>query len=64
LKIGEMKSKVLRKIYKEMKMKCRYYEKCKMVVGIEEVEEHEEFCQKPKCWNVENCGKYEEWMYS
>lgn len=45
-------------------MKCRYYEKCKMVVGIEEVEEHEEFCQKPKCWNVENCGKYEEWMYS
>lgn len=50
--------KALLRMYNDLDVKCKYYDQCKQVVKLVDLEQHEKICQLPKCGNFELCGNY------
>jgi E3 ubiquitin-protein ligase NRDP1 len=48
--------KALMRIYNDLDIRCKYYDQCKTVLKISDLEDHEKVCQIPKCENFEICG--------
>lgn len=44
------------RIYNDLDIRCKYYDQCKTVLKIADLEDHEKVCQIPKCENFEICG--------
>lgn len=48
-------SKSLYRVYNELEIRCKYFEKCKRVVKLYDLEGHENNCAKVRCCNYEVC---------
>jgi hypothetical protein len=46
----------LRRIYNNIEIKCRFFDKCNRKVLMTDLELHEKNCQKPKCKNYDVCA--------
>jgi len=44
------------RIYNDLDIRCKYYDQCKTILKIADLEVHEKVCQLPKCENFEICG--------
>ena len=45
-----VRSKALIKVYKNLDIKCSN-PKCDKICKLGDIDAHEDFCLKPKCWN-------------
>lgn len=48
--------KALLRLYNDLDIKCQYYDKCKKIVKLIDLEAHEKVCQLPKCLNFSICN--------
>jgi len=48
--------KALLRMYNELDVHCKHYEKCKQVLKLVDLDQHEKTCQLPRCCNFELCG--------
>lgn len=46
-------------MYNDLDIKCTFFDKCNKVTKLIDLARHEELCQKPVCWNFNNCEGYE-----
>ena len=41
--------KAMQRMYHSLKIKCKYYDTCKKMFDLGQIEEHERKCNLPKC---------------
>ena len=49
-------SKALRRIYNDLDIKCKFFNKWNQIVKLCDLDKHEQLCQLPKCFNFEQCN--------
>lgn len=45
-------------MYNGLDIQCEFYEKCKKVVKLSDLADHEATCQLPKCFNFDVCENH------
>ena len=55
--------KALLRMYNDLDVKCQYYDQCKQIVKLVDLEQHEKTCQLPKCGNFELCSNFLKKVY-
>eukprot|EP00330_Aristerostoma_sp_ATCC50986_P000740 CAMPEP_0114592952 /NCGR_PEP_ID=MMETSP0125-20121206/14652_1 /TAXON_ID=485358 ORGANISM="Aristerostoma sp., Strain ATCC 50986" /NCGR_SAMPLE_ID=MMETSP0125 /ASSEMBLY_ACC=CAM_ASM_000245 /LENGTH=285 /DNA_ID=CAMNT_0001791857 /DNA_START=280 /DNA_END=1137 /DNA_ORIENTATION=- len=45
-------------MYNDLDIQCEYFDKCKKVVKLSDLADHEATCQLPKCFNYEICENH------